>query len=200
MSNDTDNDLIVPDELTSLKARADLLGIQYHPSIGLEKLREKVNAAVTSDGPVDTTDTETAPVAVAVATKGSTAVVAETDGQFRARKKREASELIRIRITCMNPNKAEWEGEIMTASNSVAGSFKKYIPFNADEGWHVPRIIYNQLKERECQIFVSSQDSRGNTVRKGKMIKEFAIEIMDALTHEELTDLAQRQAATKAID
>ena len=34
-----------PDELTALKGRADLLGIKYHPSISLEKLRDKVNAA-----------------------------------------------------------------------------------------------------------------------------------------------------------
>lgn len=189
MSNDTDTDLIVPDELASLKSRADLLGIKYHPSIGVEALRDKVNAAVTSDGPAKET---TAPEAASDA-------AVETDGQFRARKKREANELIRLRVTCMNPSKAEWDGEIFTAGNSVVGSFKKYIPFNADEGWHVPRIIYNQIKERECQIFVSSQDTRGNTVRKGKLIKEFAIEIMDALTHEELTELARRQAASNAI-
>lgn len=194
MSNDIDNDLITPDELTTLKSRADLLGIQYHPSIGLEKLREKVNGAVTSKD-------ETALTAVANTseTQGTLAGI-ETDGQFRARKKREANELIRLRITCMNPSKAEWDGEIFTAGNSLVGSFKKYIPFNADEGWHVPRMIYNQIKERECQIFVSSQDARGNTVRKGKLIKEFAIEIMPNLTPDELAELARRQAASKAID
>jgi hypothetical protein len=196
MSNDTDTDLIVPDELTSLKSRADLLGVKYHPSIGVDALRDKVNAAVTAEGPVKEAAT-TEPIAAAGAVE--TASVAETDGQLRARKKREANELIRMRVTCMNPSKAEWDGEIFTAGNSVVGSFKKYIPFNADEGWHVPRIIYNQIKERECQIWVSSQDARGNTVRKGKLIKEFAIEIMDALTHEELTELARRQAASNAI-
>lgn len=194
MSNDIDNDLIAPDELTALKSRADLLGIQYHPSIGLEKLREKVNGAVTSK------DGKEPAAAADMLEKQDTVDVVETDGQFRARNKREANELIRLRVTCMNPSKAEWDGEIFTAGNSVVGSFKKYIPFNADEGWHVPRIIYNQIKERECQIFVSSRDERGNTVRKGKLIKEFAIEIMDALTNEELTELARRQAASKAID
>jgi hypothetical protein len=39
-------DLPIPDELTSLKARADLMGITYHPSIGVDKLREKVQAAL----------------------------------------------------------------------------------------------------------------------------------------------------------
>lgn len=196
MSNDIDNDLVAPDELTTLKSRADLLGIHYHPSIGLEKLREKVNGAVTSKD-------ETEPAVTAAATDEdpkNTLPAVETDGQFRARKKREANELLRLRVTCMNPSKAEWDGEIFTAGNSLVGSFKKYIPFNADEGWHVPRMLYNQIKERECQIFVSSQDARGNTVRKGKLIKEFAIEIMPNLTPDELAELARRQAASKAID
>lgn len=193
MSNDTDNDLIIPDELTTLKSRADLLGIQYHPSIGLEKLREKVNGAVTSKD-------EAEPAAVAKDDTQGTPSAVETEGQFRARKKREATELIRLRVTCMNPSKSEWDGEIFTAGNSLVGSLKKYVPFNADEGWHVPRMIYNQIAQRECQIFVSSQDARGNTVRKGKLIKEFAIEIMPNLTPDELAELALRQAATKAID
>ena len=48
MSADTEDVLEAQDERTALKARADLLGISYHPSIGLEKLREKVNKAMTS--------------------------------------------------------------------------------------------------------------------------------------------------------
>lgn len=44
MSEDTD--LQSQSELEALKARADLLGVTYHPSIGAEKLREKINAAM----------------------------------------------------------------------------------------------------------------------------------------------------------
>ena len=49
MSDNQNEDVLeMLDELTSLKQRADLLGLSYHPSIGLEKLREKVNAALSS--------------------------------------------------------------------------------------------------------------------------------------------------------
>ena len=49
MSDNQNEDVLeMPDELTSLKQRADLLGLSYHPSIGLEKLRDKVNAALSS--------------------------------------------------------------------------------------------------------------------------------------------------------
>ena len=184
---------LTQDELTTLKARADMLGISYHPSIGIEKLKAKIEAKL-NDVPDTTDDLEDKPPVQA-----SEAAV-ETEGQKRQRLRKQAAELIRIRVTCMNPAKREWEGEIITAGNSAVGTFKKYIPFNADEGWHVPRIIYNQLIERECQVFGTAKDGRGNTTRKGKLIKEFAIEVLPSLNQEELDELARRQAMAKAID
>lgn len=176
-----DDDLQVPDELTTLKARADLLGVSYHPNIGVDKLREKV-AAKLAEGDAPAADAS------------SVAAAEETEGQRRKRLRDEASALVRIRVTCMNPFKSEWEGEIITAGNRYAGTHKKYVPFNADEGWHVPRIIYNQLAQRQCQVFHTVTLPGGKKIRKGKLIKEFAIEVLPPLTKEELHDLAQRQA------
>ena len=188
MSDNQNEDVLeMPDELTSLKQRADLLGLSYHPSIGLEKLREKVNATLASPE-------ETKPEEVAQDP------VTETLDQKRRRLRDEAAKLVRIRVTCMNPNKKEWEGEIITAGNAGVGTFKKYVPFNADEGWHVPNIIYQVLKDRECQVFSTVTGPRGNKFRKGKLIKEFAIEVLPPLTEEELKDLAQRQAMSKSVD
>lgn len=200
-----DNDVDLPkvDELTSLKQRADQMGIQYHPSIGLEKLREKVNAhvngtAVAQDQVADVNAAQNGAVTTQAADE-PVAPAEETANERRARKKREANELVRVRVTCMNPGKKEWEGEIFTAGNSLVGSFTKFIPFNADEGWHVPRIILNQIQQRQCQIFTTVRDARGNATRQSKLIKEFAIEILPNLTPEELQDLAQRQAMSKSI-
>lgn len=185
---DNDTPQVTPaEELAALKARADMMGISYHPSIGLEKLRDKVNAALT-----DEPDAE--PEAPEVA-QGE-----ESDNERRTRLKREASRLVRVRVTCMNPAKAEWQGEIFSVGNSVVGSFTKYVPFNADDGWHIPEIIYKAMAERQCQVFYTVPDSRGNKVRKGKLIKEFAIEKLPPLTKEELADLAQRQAMSKSVD
>ena len=184
---------LTQDELATLKARADMLGIPYHPSIGVEKLKAKIEAKL-SDAPEETDEPEVKPQVQAPG------VAVETEGQKRQRLRKQAAELVRIRVTCMNPAKREWEGEIFTAGNSAVGTFKKYIPFNADEGWHVPRIIYNQLVERECQVFVTTKDGRGNSVRRGKSIKEFAIEVLPQLTQEELDELARRQAMAKSID
>ena len=192
-----------PDELAALKARADLLGIPYHPSIGVEKLREKVNAAVLADDP-DNDNTGSGDKGAAE--QGNTPSqdpqepVMETENEMRARRRAEATALVRIRVACMNPNKKEWEGEIITAGNSAIGTHKKYVPFNAEEGWHVPRIILNQLLSRECQVFTTKTNERGMKVRVGKMIKEFAIEILPPLTEKELAELARRQAMAKSVD
>lgn len=172
------------DELSTLKARADLLGISYHPSIGVEKLREKLAAAITDEAKNE--DTEVSKPT-------------ESEAQKRLRLLQEATKLVRIRVTCMNPAKKEWEGEIITVGNSAVGTLKKYIPFNADEGWHVPNIMYEALKERQCQVFVSTKTKNGVTIRQGKLIKEFAIEVLPPLTEEELKDLAQRQAMAKSV-
>lgn len=191
--NDNENteELVAPDELASLKARADLMGVDYHPSIGLEKLRAKVVAAMSDKEPA-AKETKSP--------KQDDALAEESEGAIRFRKRREANELVRIRVACMNPAKKEWEGELFTAGNSLVGSFTKFVPFNVEDGWHVPRIIYNQMVQRQCQIFFSSRDSRGNTIREGKLIKEFVIEVLPNLTPEELAELARRQAMAKSVD
>lgn len=186
-AEDLDTAVLVQDELQILRDRANLLGVRFHPSISLDKLREKVVAA--TSGEATPPDEAKAPEPVE-----------ETVGQKRNRMKRDALALVRVRITCMNPAKAEWEGEIVTAGNSLIGSVKKFVPFNADDGWHIPNILLQQLRERQCQIFQTVTDSRGNKVRKGKLIKEFAIEVLPPLTPEELAELARRQAMAKAID
>lgn len=243
--------LQAPDELTSLKAKADLMGLSYHPSIGLEKLRDKVRAAIDAEGapakedpaidtgvaaatsapapeptfiapapavsvstaaPVQAYQAATlAPAAPApraktltprqYADQESVAVPGETVGERRLRMKRHALELVRIVVTNMDPAKKEWEGEIIGAGNGLVGTVTKYIPYGADEGWHVPRILYNVIRDRMAQIFVTVTDPVSKQkVRKGKLIKAFAIDVLDPLTPEELKELAERQAAARSID
>lgn len=175
--------------LEDLKERATKLGIKFHPMIGEDKLREKVAEAMTRlDGentPASEGSDEVAAISAYVAPK-------ETKAQQAYRLKSEASELIRVRVTNMNPNKREWEGEIFTAANSVVGTFRKFVPFNVP--WHVPRIILEQLRQRQFQHFTTEVDRRGNKVRRGRLIAEFAIEELSPLSEKELKELAQRQA------
>lgn len=185
---------LTQDELTTLKARADLMGITYHPSIGVEKLRDKIAAAVSADEKVEGQALPEEKVQNLPPAQEVAAPKVETEGERRKRLKMEALALVRIRLSCMNPAKKEWDGEIITVGNRLVGTVSKYVPFNAEEGWHVPRIMFEMLKDKQCQIFVTSKTKNGVTMRQGKLIREFAIEILPQLTEKELRDLAQRQA------
>lgn len=185
---DDNLDLIAgPSELELLKKRADLLQISYHPSIGLDTLKVKIAEKVGEEHELpDPTPEYTAPVKV------RTAKEIQLDQINLLR--REASKLIRIRVNCMNPAKSDYPGEIFSAGNSYVGTHKKYVPFGNEEGYHVPQIILNMMLERECQVFGKKKDAKGRDVPDGKLIKEFAIEIMTPLTEDEIHSLAQRQA------
>ena len=184
-TNDLDqDDLPQVDELTLLKQRATTLGVKFHSSISVEKLREKVNAAIT--GEPEEVKEEVKP---------------KEDEQLSRREAAlAATKLVRIRVTCMNPAKREWAGELFTAGNGLVKTTTKFVPFNNDEGWHVPQIILNVMKDRQCQIFVAKKLPNGTEARVGKMIKEFAIEELPPLTQKELDELARRQAIAKSVD
>lgn len=200
-NNDSSNDL--PDELTLLKKRADQLGIKYHPNIGLDKLKEKVNLLLSTDEPAEKIQESITSNSVPKNTKVTMRIgnnYVETKAERRNRLVKEASRLVRIRVSNMNPNKKEWEGEMYTVSNSTVGTFKKFVPFDNDEGWHVPKIIVDHMKERKCQVFYTAKNSRGAKIRKGKLINELAIEVLPDLTSIELEELARQQALRNSID
>ena len=186
MSDDiTEMNDVVENEIDVLKARADQMGIKYHPNIGVDKLKEKIEEA-------------TAPKAEESEIKKKTSKPAkkQTENDKRIAVIKKASKLRRVRITCMNPMKSEWEGEIFTAGNAVVGNYKKFVPFETE--WHVPQIILNMIEDRMYQSFYVVRDKRtGQQGRKGKMVKEFAVEYLPDLTEKELKDLAQRQAMAR---
>jgi len=203
-TENTNSDL--PDELTLLKQRADQLGIPYHHKNGVETLKELINqklnpesvnkeTEITADEPQVVTQTLTQE-----AVNNLNKPKIETQVQKNTAMRKEASRLVRIRVTCMNPNKKEHEGEIFTCGNSIVGTFKKYVPFNNEAGWHVPHIIYQMMVERQCQIFYTVKGPRGNKIRKGKLIREFAIEVLDDLSPVEIKELAEQQALAHNID
>ena len=169
-------------ELADLKTQAKRIGLKFSPNIGLEALREKVQEALSVD-----TDEE-----VALTPKQKRAVHNEH--------KERASKLVRVKIACLNPMKKEWFGELISAGNDVVGMYAKFIPFNSDKPYHIPQIIFNVLQERMCQVFVSASLPNGEKTRKGKLIKEFNLEVLPALTEKELAELAREQAARHSID
>jgi hypothetical protein len=180
MPEEIDDLAVSEDELTALKQRATAMGVTFHPNIGLDTLRERVSNALTAKNDPDE-----------AGKTASVTPITESLSQKRNRLKQEANRLVLVRITCMNPNRSEADGEIFTAGNSLVGSFRNMVPFNVP--WHVPQIILNVINARKCQVFTTVKRG-GQEVREGKLVKEFAVEVLPPLTHEELVKLAQRQA------
>jgi len=206
MSNKTQTEnLVTGSDLEALKIQATKLGISFHPNIKEEKLIDKINSHEASGESIQAAQmlsvseiTELQQLRAEKAEREAKQVIkpVENENQKRARIIREAGKLMRIRVSCMNPNKRDWEGEMYTVANRYV-KFKKYVPFNNDEGWHVPKMMVDHLISRECQIFYTIKDGRGNKTRQGKLIKELNVEIMPDLTAEELQKLAQRQAMAR---
>lgn len=189
-----------PDELTVLKDRARTMGLKVSPNIGLEALRAKINAALTSSEP-------TPPEPASMETVAPAAAAPLSPGAQKALRRRKLHEqhmrLVRIRVTCMNPDKRDWPGEIFTFSNKYLGIVRKYVPFGeaTDNGYHVPHVIYEQMKERRFLQKKTRPDPKNPAQIhvETRWVPEFSIEVMDQLTEDELKRLALQQAAAAGM-
>jgi len=112
-----------------------------------------------------------------------------------------AMKLIRVIVRSNDPLKREHAGEIFTVGNKKLNNgkpVKKYIPFNNEEGWHIPNILYQHLLAAECQIF-AKVTRNGQDFMEPKNIKAFNVEVLPPLTEEERQKLAIKQKATGSI-
>ena len=100
-----------------------------------------------------------------------------------------------------DPLKRESQGEIFTVGNrSINGGrpVKKYIPYNNEEGWHIPNMLLDHLKAAETQIF-KKVTRNGQDFMEPTNIKAFNIEILPQLSKDELSTLQVKQKATGSV-
>ena len=112
-----------------------------------------------------------------------------------------AMKLIRVIVRSNNPLKRDHSGEIFTVGNKFINNgkaVKKYIPYNNEEGWHIPNILYEHLLAAECQIFKKTTRN-GQEIMEPQNIKAFNVEVLDPLTKEEIEKLRIKQKATNSI-
>lgn len=123
----------------------------------------------------------------------------------RTKQRKEQLALVRVRITNHNPAKKNITGEIFTCGNSVLGAIKKFVPYNCEaaEAYHLPKIMYETLKERK---FIQRGTKRvtidgvKRTVPIMQEVKEFSFEVLPQLTETELKVLARKQAMAKGVE
>jgi hypothetical protein len=180
------NDDLKAAELEALKEQATKLGIKFHPSIGEEKLREKVKEAMDKVDEADPSVPETQETVAEIS-----APVQETPAQAIARQKAEMLKLVRVRITNMNPSQREWDSDIFQVSNALV-NVKRAVPFNTE--WHVEEILLKQIRQRRCQIFREVTLPNGKKKKEAVLIPWYAVEILPPLTEQQIKELAQRQA------
>lgn len=202
---DVDDDLQMPDELTMLKQRATLMGIKFSNNIGVESLKariqEQLNGEAKDQESNEEVQDEDAPVVETSPIPEPTKK--ETQAEFRARLRKDAKKLVRIRITCLDPKKANLPGEILTVANEYIGTVRRYVPYGekTDNGWHVEQVLYDFLKGRKfLQIKqIKGQNGKPDT-QTWEWVREFAIEVLDPLTPAELAKLRATQAAAGGIE
>lgn len=192
-TDETLNETASADEaLELLKRKADTMGIKYGPRIGVDALRGKINAALNDEPGGDSDDEAEAKV--------ETLTKAQREAKMRSEIQDESMKLIRVRIANMNPTKRDLQGEIFTVANRFIGTVCKFIPYGeaTENGYHVPKVIYDQLKERKF-LQVKTRTVNGQIVIDQRWVPEFSLEILDPLTEKELKTLAASQAAAAGM-
>ncbi len=196
----------MPDELTMLKSRATMMSIPFSNNIGIDALKQKILEKMEGTKSPDN-EKENEPEE-AVSYEAPVQMIQEgqsnTTGKLSLRQKiyNEAMALIRCRITNLDPKKKDLNGEIFTVANEYLGTVKKFIPYGevTDNGYHIPKCLYDNLKEREFTNITSRKLPGGKMITEYKDVREFAIEVLPPLTEKELAQLKTAQLASQGME
>ncbi len=168
-----------------LMAEAKSLGLAPHPATGWKKLQEMINAELSKGEPSKE--------------KSVNKVQTETKVERMSRLRNEQRKMIRVVVHCNNDNKKEWTGQIETVI-CAAGTLKRFVPFDNENGWHVEQGLLDTMLNRTCQKFKNHKLKNGQESKVSYTVKEFNIEILPPLTEKELKNLAADQSARGSID
>jgi hypothetical protein len=197
-------DIMTIEEMTSKQISDELSthGVTMHFNSKREKLEEALNAVKNGDV------IEAAPViAKDSASSGVLLDISDLEDfkfngvELEGLREEEAQKLVRVIVRSNDPLKRESQGEIFTVGNrSINGGrpVKKYVPYNNEDGWHIPNMLLDHLKAAETQIF-KKVTRNGQDFMEPTNIKAFNIEILPPLTEDELSTLQVKQKATGSV-
>lgn len=171
-------------ELESLKEIATNKGISFPQNITVAKLKEKIAAfdeGFSKTGS-DSEETETITPNMSVQAR-------------RNAQRKEQEKLVRVIITCMNPQKSQWHGQYFSVGNALIPHQTKFLQFGRE--YHITKFMYDVIKEATYRTSREVPDGKGGKTRENLTKKEFGIEVLPALTEQELKELRLEQAARK---
>ena len=200
-------------ELEMLKQRAKMMNITFSNNIGVDALKQKIEDRL-NGAPEQLDDEQKAstemiePNALEMGMQANLentqqAEVEKRPETLRERLIRENMPLLRCRITNLDPKKKDLPGEVVTFANEYLGTVRVFVPFGepTEDGWHIPTCIYNLLNERKFLNIRTIRDPKTRTEKVSTVwAKEFALEILEPLTVDELRQLAQAQIAAGSVD
>jgi len=173
--------------------KAELTGrdIKIHHKTSEKKLRETLQADVDKNDAGVPAEVESSPVEPSKAKVKAKKAPAMTLEQ-------KCMHLKRIIVTPNDPELSGHAGLVFTVMVSAVNNgkaIKKYVPFNNEEGWHVPNVIVNQIANADMQKFKSVKAPNGDTVLQPYQAKKFNVQVLPDLTQKEIDKLAASQAA-----
>lgn len=186
----------LPDELSVLKQRATMMGIQFSNNIGLETLRKKIEDKMEGRAEADAAP-QINPLA------GETTTQPVKRKTLRQKLYDEQMKLVRIRVTNLDPKKKDLPGEVITVANEHLGTVRKFVPFGevTDDGYHVPYCIYRFMEKRKFLNIRIVKDRRTGQERvESNWVKEFALEVLPQLTPQQIANLKTAQIAAGSVD
>lgn len=188
--DNTVTDMPAADELSLLKSRARLMGIVFSNNIGLQALRQKIEAKQNETD----TDTEQNQDQINALTGEDPT---KPKKNIRQVMQEQEMKLVRLRITNLDPKKKDLPGEILTVANEYLGTVRKFVPFGevTENGYHVPHCLYEMMKARKFLNIRVRKMSNGQARVEKSYAQEFALEVLPPLTPDELARLAASQAA-----
>ena len=181
------------DERKELMQRADDMGISYAKNISTPKLRELVLAKLNGEE-VEYSQEENNTVVPASTGKP------KSRGELRA----EALALVRFTMVCQNPDRQQMPSITITFNNNIVGQVTHVLPLSPEfykNGWHAPRCIVEQLKQKTFSQHRTETSKIDKRTRNTKLVQvpEFIITELPPLTPEELAALAKRQANSGSL-
>lgn len=197
-----------PSELDMLKRRATMMGLSYSNNIGLDALKAKVQAAMDGQrepevqkGNAFVTSTSQHENAGAINALSGVETKRGKKISLRQHLQQEKMRLIRVRITNLDPKKKDLPGEIITVANEYLGTVRKFVPFGevTDNGYHIPKCIYDMLKERTFVSIKTRKGPKGEQIVEHQNAREFSLEVLPPLTADELAKLAAAQQAAGGL-
>lgn len=174
-------------DIEDVKAELTGRGIKMHHKTNAIKLRK------TLQDDVDKNDTK-----VPVEVKSSPVKPAKVKKKPEMTLEEKCLHLKRIIVTPNDPEMSGHAGLVFTvlvSSVNNGKAIKKYVPFNNEEGWHVPNIIYNQIANAEMQKFKSVKTTNGDTILQPYQSKKYNVQVLPDLTQKEVDKLAASQTA-----